>query len=196
MPGPEAWRVFCAIYVPLELREKALAHSMRLRKAVPEAHASWSKPDNIHLTLKFLGDISESRVQSLSKAAANASTALDPFSIGVQGSGVFPTRGQPRVLWIGMEDLQGKLGELYRRLEDECGKAGFRKEARPFHPHLTLARLRKPSWAHELAEAHKQMQFEPVEFTVSELLVIRSELSGEGSKYTTISRHPLAQTVM
>ena len=192
MVQPEQWRVFCAIDLTREVREKVLAQSISLRKALPEAHASWSKPDNIHLTLKFLGDIPQSRVGSLSTAAAHASRGLESFSISVQGSGVFPTRGQPRVLWIGIEDLEGKLGELYRRLEEESAKAGFSKEVRAFHPHLTVARLRKPEGAHALAEAHKQMHFAPIEFSVSELLVIRSELSSAGSKYTTISRHPLS----
>ena len=192
MVQPEQWRVFCAIDLPREVREKVLAHTLKLREAVPEAQASWSRPDNIHLTIKFLGDIPVSRVEMLSNAAANATGAFDSFSISVQGSGAFPTRGAPRVLWIGIEDVQGQLGKLYGRLEDECAKAGFGKEARAFHPHLTLARLRKPEGARALAEAHKQKQFEPIEFSVSELLVIRSELSSAGSKYTTISRHPLS----
>lgn len=188
---PEQWRVFCAINLPIEVREKVVAQSISLRKARPEAYASWSKPDNIHVTIKFLGDIPQSRVGSLSTAAALASGGLESFPISVQGSGVFPTRGRPRALWIGIADLEGKLGELYHRLEEECAEAGFSKEARAFHPHLTLARLRKPEGARALAEAHKQMHFEPIEFSVSELLVIRSELSSAGSKYTTISRHPL-----
>jgi 2'-5' RNA ligase len=192
MAQSEQWRVFCAIDLPHEVREKVMAHSMRLRRAVPEAHASWSKPDNIHLTLKFLGDIPQARVESLSRAAVDASRGVEPFKVSLQGSGVFPTRGQPRVLWIGIEDLEGKLVELYRRLEQECSKAGFKNEERPFHPHLTLARLRKPEGARALAEAHKQMKFEPIRFSVSELLVIRSELSSAGSKYTTISHHPLS----
>ena len=191
MVKAETWRVFCAIELPHEVRTKVLAHSLRLRKAVPEARASWSTPDNIHLTLKFLGEIPQSRLENLSTAAANAAQGLEAFSISVQGSGVFPTRGQPRVLWIGIEDLEGTLGDLYRRLEEECAKAGFSKEARAFHPHLTLARLRKPEGARLLAETHKQIGFEPIEFSVSELLVIRSELSSAGSKYTTLSRHPL-----
>ena len=194
MVGPETWRVFCAIDLPGGIREKVLAHSMRLRQSVPEAHASWSRSDNLHLTLKFIGDIPQSRVESLSKAAADASMALGPFPISIQDSGVFPTRRQPRVLWIGIEDLQGKLAELYRLLEGECAKAGFHKEPRPFHPHLTLARLRKPASARALSDAHLQMEFEPLELTVSELLVIRSELSSAGSKYTTITRHPLTKT--
>jgi 2'-5' RNA ligase len=191
MAEAEQLRVFCAIDLPQDVREKVLAHGMRLRKAVPEAHASWSRPDSIHLTLKFLGEIPKSRVERLSKALSIAARVLESFPISVQGSGVFPTHGAPRVLWIGIEDLNDKLGELYRRLDDECAKAGFKKEARPFHPHLTVARLRKPQHARELAALHKQMEFEPEEFTVSEVLVIRSELSSAGSKYSTISRHPL-----
>lgn len=189
MAQPQQWRVFCAINLPGEVREKVLAHSLKLRQAAPEAQVSFSRPDNIHLTIKFLGDISVSRVDSLSNAAANAASGFEPFAMRVQGSGTFPTRGAPRVLWIGIEDVHGRLDELYSRLEDECAKAGLGKEARAFHPHLTLARLRKPEGARALAEAHKQMQFGPIEFSVSELLVIRSELSSAGSKYTTISRH-------
>jgi RNA 2',3'-cyclic 3'-phosphodiesterase len=192
MAEQEQLRVFCAIDLPEDVREKMLAHGMRLRKAVPDAHASWSRPDNIHLTLKFLGEIPQSRVESLSTAASNAARDLESFPVRVHGSGVFPTRGAPRVLWIGVVDLKGKLGELYRRLDDECAKAGFKKETRPFHPHLTLARLRKPQHARTLASVHRDIQFEPAEVNVAELLVIRSELGAEGSKYTVVSRVPLS----
>jgi len=191
MAEQEHWRVFCAIDLPHDIREMVMAHIMRLRQAVPEAQASWSRPDNIHLTLKFLGEIHQSRIESLSRAAAYAATGNGSFPIRVQGSGVFPTRGEPHVLWIGIEDPQGRLGELYGRLEVECAKAGFKKEARPFHPHLTVARLRKPQHARAVASAHKAMELEPAKIVVAELLVIRSELSSEGSRYTVISRHPL-----
>jgi len=193
MVEPEQWRVFCAIDCSAEIREKVSGYIMRLRQRVPEAQASWTKPDSIHLTLKFIGDIPSSRIHSLSTAAALASKGLESFPISVHGAGVFPTRGQPRVLWLGIEDLEGKLAELYRSLEGECAKVGFNKEPRAFHPHLTLARLRKPEGARRLAETHKQIGFEPIEFPALELLVIRSELSSAGSKYTTISRHRFSE---
>jgi len=191
MAEQEQWRIFCAIDLPHAIRQMVMARSMHLRNAVPEAQASWSRIDNIHLTLKFLGEVPQSRVEWLSRAAANTSSGFESFQIRVQGSGVFPTHGVPRVLWIGIEDLKGKLGELYGRLEDECAKAGFKKEVRQFHPHLTVARLRKPQYGRTLAASHKAMEFEPAEITVSELLVIRSELSSAGSNYTVISRHAL-----
>ncbi len=95
------------------------------------------------------------------------------------------------MLWIGVEDHTGRLAELQTKLEDECERIGFKKEARAFSPHLTIARLRKPQGARGLALAHKEMGFEPAKMLVLELLVIRSELSSKGSKYTVISRHAL-----
>lgn len=185
------WRVFCAIEVPEPVRQTVLRHIARLREAVPEAKASWSRDANLHLTLKFLGEIPKASVADFSSAASRAVARLTPFSIRLEHTGVFPKHGQPRVLWIGISDPSGKLGELHTQLENESAKVGFEKEVRPFHPHLTIARLRQPQPAGALATAHKQMEFAPAEIAVSELLVIRSELGSAGSKYTVISQPAL-----
>jgi 2'-5' RNA ligase len=187
-----SWRVFCAVEIPATVRRLLLEHIARLKAAAPEAQASWSREANLHLTLKFLGEISQTLVEELSGAATRAAAGLSPFSIRLEAAGVFPNHGAPRVLWIGINDLTGKLAELQARLEHEAATAGFPKEARRFQPHLTLARLRKPQHARTLAAAHQQLAFAPQEIAVSELLVIRSELSSAGSKYTVVSRHPLS----
>jgi RNA 2',3'-cyclic 3'-phosphodiesterase len=189
--GNEPWRVFCAIELPGTVRSRILRHIANLKDAMPDAHASWSRDANLHLTLKFLGEIPQTSVPDLSGAGSRAVAGVAPFKILLEQTGVFPKHGPPRVLWLGITDPQGGLRELYNRLEDESAKAGFQKEARPFNPHLTLARLRKPTHARTLAAAHKELKFEPAEIAVSELLVIRSELSSEGSKYTVVSRHAL-----
>jgi 2'-5' RNA ligase len=181
--------VFCAVELPQGVLQRVTQHIGVLKEAAPDAKASWSRAGNIHLTLKFLGDIPRASVQNLSGAAVQAVAGLEPFTIRLEQSGVFPPHGSPRVLWIGVNDFEGKLVKLQLRLEDEAERLGFQKEGRAFHPHITLARLRKPENARLLAAAHKATQFEAVEFTAAELLVIRSELSSEGSKYTTISRH-------
>jgi 2'-5' RNA ligase len=168
-----------------------MQHIASLREAVPAAHASWSRDENLHLTLKFLGEVSQNSVHSFSMATSRAVECSAPFSILLEQTGVFPKHGSPRVLWIGINDAAGKLSELQSHLEKESARAGFEKEDRRFNPHLTLARLRKPQHARTLASAHRELAFEPTEVFVSELLVIRSELSNEGSKYTIISRHPL-----
>lgn len=185
------WRVFCAIAVPDLARAGIVKHIARLREAVPAAPASWGRDQNIHLTLKFLGEISTAKIINISSAIARAVGGLSPFEIRMEGAGVFPKQGTPRVLWLGIIDDSGKLGQLHSRIEDECAVEGFTKEARPFNPHLTVARLRKPRGARTLAQAHRQLVFEPAEVSVSEVLVIRSELGANGSTYTIISRHSL-----
>jgi 2'-5' RNA ligase len=192
-PNDGTWRVFCAIEIPEEIRGEVAEHISRLKRAAPEAQASWSRPDNIHLTLKFLGNIRQTQVEQLSKAASRAASSCVSFGIKLEQTGSFPTHGSPRVLWIGISDQDAKLSELHARLEDECAREGFEKEARRFHPHLTVARLRKPQGARSLALAHRELEFNPADIVVSELLVIRSELGQNGSRYTTISRHPLGE---
>lgn len=187
----ESWRVFCAIDLATKARARLIRQISRLREAVPHAQASWSREENIHLTLKFLGDVQTSSLGSLSNAAARAVADISSFQVTLQETGVFPKHGPPRVLWIGVKDESGKLAELHSRLEEACAKEGFAKEERPFHPHLTIARLRKPQGARTLAAAHKEMRFESAEVELAELLVIRSKPSAGGSRYSVISRHRL-----
>jgi RNA 2',3'-cyclic 3'-phosphodiesterase len=188
----DTWRVFCAVEIPLSVREAVLRHINCLKELVPDARASWSRDANLHLTLKFLGEIPQTSVSNFSEAASRAVAGLTPFAIRLEKTGGFPKHGSPRVLWIGINDVTGKLAELHARLENEAAREGFEKEdGRAFHPHLTVARLRYAQHARPLADAHKQTEFKPAEIAVSELLVIRSELSSAGSKYTVISRHEL-----
>jgi len=190
----ESWRVFIAIELPAGVRQKLKAHIGRLRESVPEASASWSREDNLHLTLKFLGDTPVARIESLSQATKTAASAVSAFELVVKGCGAFPPRGQPRVLWIGVEDPSGQLSRLHQALEDECAQAGFAREQRSFHPHLTIARLRKPHGSRQLAIRHQEIGFEAETVGVSALAVVRSELRSEGSRHTVISRHEFAQT--
>ncbi len=172
-------------------RRPLLEHIARLKAVAPDAQASWSREANLHLTLKFLGEIKQTSVAELSNAASRAVADLSRFSIRLERTGVFPNHGAPRVLWIGINDLSGKLAELHAKLEHQAALAGFPKDSRRFQPHLTVARLRQPLHARTLAAAHERLEFEPLEIAVSELLVIRSEPSSAGSKYTVVSQHPL-----
>lgn len=185
------WRVFCAINLPDSVHERFRQHVARLKEIAPHSKVGWIQDNNIHLTLKFLGATQQSRVLFLSQAAARAVDGRAPFKIVIEQAGSFPNTGAPRVLWIGVSDESGELTALQRQFEDECVRQGFDKEDRPFHPHLTFARLRLPRDGRALAAAHKEMGFEPIEVVVSALNVIRSELSSKGAKYTVISRHLL-----
>jgi 2'-5' RNA ligase len=195
------------------MRAKVIEHIEQLRRNVSDARASWSREHNLHLTLKFLGNVPVNELPQLSDAIARALRGVKPFELTVAGCGVFPSSGRPNVLWIGVsepsatpeppEDIAravqvaggptSSLRILQERIEDECSKLGFPREQRAFHPHLTIARLRKTGGERRLGEAHKSLEFSSETFSVSEVVLFKSELLREGSKHTPISRQLLQQ---
>ena len=187
----QVWRVFCAVELPDDVREQLRDHITRLREAVPGVAASWSRVENVHLTLKFFGNVEVERIDAISAAASRTVGEFSTFPIRVGGTGVFPRPSRPQVLWIGVTDLVGQLAALQKRFEDET--ADFGKEDRAFRPHLTIARIRRPEGARRLAEAHLQMKFKPFEIKLNEVIVFRSELSPKGSRYTPISHHEFSR---
>ena len=191
----QTFRTFCAIELTENIRSQIQSYINQLRAAVPESHASWTRIENIHLTLKFFGDVDESSIAKIAKAGDRAVVDCSPFDILIKGSGSFPKPSQARVLWIGVEDPSGKLNELNRRFENECSNEGFAEEDRTFRPHLTIARIRKPTGVKTLAETHQELGFESMKLTVNELVIFRSELSSKGSKYTALSRHNLPEVI-
>lgn len=188
---PDEWRTFCAIELSAEVRERLAEQAQQLRQKNPEASASWSKPENVHLTLKFFGNVPAQNVAQISAAGSRVASEFSSFQIRIGGTGVFPRRNRPQVLWIGVEDSSGRLSDLQQRLEEEFAREGFAKEDRGFRPHLTIARLRKPEDARQLAEDHIQTKFSFIELPVNEFVLFRSELSPKGSIYTVISKHGL-----
>lgn len=184
-------RVFCAVELPDDLRSRVAERVRRLRAEFPNVRASWEKPEKLHITLKFLGDVEPTRVEAMSNAAARAAESVEPFELTIAEPGSFPPHGQPRVLWLGIVDASGRLALMQRALEAECAAVGFTRESRAFKPHLTLARVRAPRGTRELAAAHRETPFAPQRFKVSELVVMRSELDPGGSRYTPLSRHRL-----
>ena len=187
----DEWRTFVAIELPPEIRDQLHEHAARIREAVPESSASWSRPENVHLTLKFFGNIPTKNLPVISGAASRVTKDNPWFQIKIGGTGVFPKASRAQVLWIGVDDSSSRLSALQQRLEEEFASEGFAKEDRAYRPHLTIARIRKPEGARRLAETHLHTSFKQIQITVKELVVFRSELSPKGSRYTAISRHPL-----
>jgi RNA 2',3'-cyclic 3'-phosphodiesterase len=193
-----SFRTFIAIELPHDLRARVVEHINKLRHEFPDVRASWLRKDNLHLTLKFLGDVPVTEIPKLSDAVARAASGIKPFELTVAGCGAFPPKGRPHVLWIGVGSADAPstaspLSIIHSAIEDQCSKAGFSREQRPFHPHLTIARLRRHGDERRLAEAHQDLGFRPEIFSVSELVVFRSELLREGSKHTVLSRHQLSK---
>lgn len=183
------WRLFCAIELPAAVSERAAAHIENLRAHAPNVSASWDRPEKFHLTLKFIGEVELPRVGALEQAMQEAADDATAFRISIEGTGSFPPKGVPRVLWLGVMDNEGGLARLLKRLEDACAERAFPREGRAFRPHLTIARLRAPAGARSLAARHHETTFVTEAFRVSEIVLMRSELAAGGSRYTALSRH-------
>jgi 2'-5' RNA ligase len=189
-------RLFCAVELPPDVRARAAAHLAHLRASIDgPLKVSWEREEKMHVTLKFFGDVLAERMTQLSDSLARTASHFEPFTLRLAGCGVFASLSRPNVLWIGIADNSGRLATLQRDLEDECARVGFARDARRFHPHVTLARIRIVNGeARRLARLHTETEFEPISFRVSDLVLMRSELDVGGSRYTVLTRHELGAT--
>lgn len=181
-------RIFAAVGISDEARLKAADYIQNLRLAFPRARVGWEKPEKLHLTLKFVGEIDDERLAAFLRAVDSAARQISGFKLQVAGAGVFPSPRSARVLWLGLKDEAENLRALNEILERECETEGFPKEKRAFKPHLTIGRIKsKPD--ERLIRQHLKGNFEPPpEFGVSEVVVLQSELLPAGSKYSIVSR--------
>ena len=186
-----AIRTFVCLEIPETIRERIAELQSSLKQI--DAHVSWVKPANIHLTLKFLGDVSPSRIARVCEAVERAAGSSSPFEVEVNGSGCFPSPRNPRVLWIGLGDLPHQLRRLHMALEDDLAREGFPREEKRFAPHLTIGRIRSPHDAARVAEELIARGFNSETFPAASVIVMRSELHPTGSIYTPQAVIPLGK---
>ncbi len=152
-------------------------------------------PQNIHLTLKFLGAISPDAVAPIARVMREAGQNTPPFVLGVHGLGVFPNQKRVQIVWAGVTGDVTKLVELQKRLDGGLAGLGFAAESRAFTAHLTLARMREDASPAEREAAGNLVQatrFEGGDFAVDSISLIRSELRREGPLYTRIAAVPFS----
>jgi 2'-5' RNA ligase len=175
-------RTFICIEISESIKERIGKLQEPLRQI--EAQVSWTKPSNIHLTLKFLGGVEASRIERVSKAVERAANGISPFEVEVSGPGCFPSPRSPRVLWVGVSNMPEPLKQLYSNIEDELAREAFPREKRKFSPHLTIGRIRAPHNSARVAEALIASGFESEMFIAREVILMRSDLKPTGSIYT------------
>ena len=175
-------RTFVAIELPEHIREAVGRLSARLRRS--GARVSWVRPDRMHLTLRFLGDVTEEQSDSVGEHLAGACQGSEPFVLSVSGAGAFPNVRKPNVVWAGVRPLEGALARLQAAAEEAARQAGLAPEAKPFHPHLTLARIRDRRDLGDLVERlGTERAFEAGDFTVSGVALFSSQLTPKGPVY-------------
>jgi RNA 2',3'-cyclic 3'-phosphodiesterase len=185
-------RSFLAIDPPEEVLNGIDAVQRRLRKLI-EGDIRWVRPEGIHLTLKFFGDIFATDVANIASVAEKATEKERPFSLAIGGAGVFPDPHRPRVLWLGMNGDVERLLVFQKGLDQSLHESGFLREERPFRPHLTVARIKTSRGLIGLVRAlEKNEEYSAGRFVASGLSLMRSELTPRGAIYTKLKWFPFA----
>ncbi len=181
-------RSFIAIELPDDLRQELGRVQKKMR--VDRPRVKWVRPEGIHLTLKFLGDIDTSIIAPITQAMTEAARRTPPFDLDVRQLGAFPSLQRVQVLWVGLGGEVDKLKHLCQLLETNLAHLGFAAEERPFTPHLTLARLgneASPSERQRFGELIASTRLElDCSIRVEALSLMRSQLTGTGAVYSRI----------
>lgn len=184
---PHFIRTFTSIELSYELKQ-ALSKIIDVCKQT-QADVKWVKPENIHITLKFLGGITEEQIELVKKQLSNIAMAINSFYMELRGAGTFPEKRIPRIIWIGIDKGKEDLIKCVDLIEKSLCKIGFKKEDRIFTPHITIGRVRSPKNVPLLK--NKLNEYENISFgncLAKEMTLMKSELSREGSTYTAIAK--------
>jgi 2'-5' RNA ligase len=182
-------RLFIAIAIPAEIKTALAALQNDLRRA--GAEVSWTRPENIHLTLKFLGEIAEQQSNELAAACADTAVQFQPFTLSLNQPGVFPNARQPRVLWAGLAGEIETARQLQLQLEQRLSASGVARADKPFQPHLTIGRVKSGKNARQLVALADLHELPALSFAVREIVLMKSELHPAGARYTALANAPL-----
>lgn len=183
-------RAFLAIDLEEDIRDRALELARRLAEARPDV--KWVEPENLHLTIKFLGDIDDVEAWKLSQSLEPVIKSCARFPLTLEGLGVFPAMDRPRTLWIGVSEGEPALLELAEAVEAKTRALGYPGEQRRFHPHLTLGRVRGNDNKQALqAKIEELASIELGQMQVKSLILFSSQLRKVGPHYSRMATLPL-----
>jgi 2'-5' RNA ligase len=191
-------RSFVAIELPDDARA-ALADLQRdLKAQAPPKAVRWTRPESIHLTLQFLGDVAPNQVEAIADALREVCADRTPFTFQLREVGVFPNPNRPRVVWAGIAEPSGALAALQKQVSQALATLGFEPEKREFTPHLTLGRAARDARRQELAELGDLItRFDIGAFGqvfVDHVTLMKSDLKPSGAVYTPLAVVPLGKT--
>ncbi len=177
-------RTFIAIELSSEAKDELANVSAEFKKS--GADVKWVRPETIHLTLKFLGSVSEENLADISREIREVVSSTDPFDMSLGEVGVFPSWKRPNVIWVGIDGAKDILEEIAAGIEDAMASLGFEKETRGFKSHLTLGRVRSPKNREKLEKISEDIEINPVAVHVSGIVLFKSELTPQGAIHTPI----------
>lgn len=190
-------RTFLAVDLTREVRRNIEAYMQSIRTCFPERTVGWTNSHNLHLTLKFYGDLNHAALEKLKTILAGIGREVAPFSFQVTGSGVFPNPSRARILWIGISPCP-QLAELARTIDARSPEVGVECEQRPFSAHLTIGRIRDGISSTDLTSGVKSFLEKPARslgtVPVDHMLLMRSELLPTGAVYSSLADFPFRKS--
>jgi RNA 2',3'-cyclic 3'-phosphodiesterase len=187
-------RSFIAIEYPPAIKQAILAVISQGKTKIHPGLVRWIPENNLHITLKFLGEVEESKLADLKNLITESCHNFPSFPISIEGSGVFPNPSRPRILWIGSGECPEVI-DLVQRLEQLASRIGVQPQEKPFTPHLTIGRVAKDLSDSELrmiGEAYCKIPVGKLgEMVVDHITLFRSDLDPHGAKYSIQAVFPL-----
>ena len=180
-------RTFIAIPVP----ESVFVLQGNLKNTIEKktGKVRWVKRDQLHLTLKFVGDTPEESIDDVRGVMQKVSNQMTPFKIFIQGVGCFPKIERPRVMWVGLDGEIDKLNQLVTAVHDGLDPLGFPRDEKEFHPHITMARAKYPQKKTPDISSFLNTTYDPIPFRIEKIQFISSELFPNGPVYTILGTH-------
>ena len=180
-------RLFIAIEIPEDIKKLITEVQGKIKGS--GVHANWTRPEGVHFTLKFLGEVPESKVGAIMTSLTSTCKGINTFQLEISNAGAFPNIRNPRVIWLGISGETGPLAKIQVSIEEGMANLGFEREKRKFSPHLTLARIKylkeHDNWQKAL-DSVKDIRFP--EFAVDHVSLMKSELKPSGAVYTEIGK--------
>lgn len=189
-------RTFIAIELPEEIKGR-LSHLIEELKPGKEQAVKWVNPDSLHLTLKFLGNVSIAKVPEITGAIERVTAGMKPCQLGLEELGAFPNAKSPQVVWVGISGEVAHLIDLQKRIDQALVPLGFPPETKAFSPHLTLGRVRDKASPNERIHLGKALQSHKVKngpaFTVDKVAFLKSTLTSSGPIYNRLGLFDLTE---
>jgi RNA 2',3'-cyclic 3'-phosphodiesterase len=183
-------RSFIAIEIPDEIKNSIADYIDNLKSIAPKL--KWVRKNSLHITLKFLGNQPEQKVENVITTLSPMHNFCRPFDITIINTGAFPNQRKPRVIWLGIEPVPREyFFETFNWIEDKLESIGFDKEQRKFSPHLTLARVKFPADFTDLWRYIDENPFKKQTFSVKHVTLVQSKLRPTGAEYRPIQKYPL-----
>jgi 2'-5' RNA ligase len=202
-------RIFLAIELPntirCKVRDVQIEYQDQIRNDGEETPKSaihtlnsikWVEEENIHLTLKFLGELTEGKIQILIRGSKDSLKNLSPFSLSLKDMGVFPSWSRASVIWVGVAAGREEVIRIYKRLEDILSSLQFEKEGRPFTPHVTIGRIKRrgANFNRNFELKRPDSDFSTETFHIEKVSIMKSNLTPTGPIYERIESIPLGES--